>query len=95
MKLNLKVRLNNPVFWVQIGASILMPILMYAGLTVQDITTWGKLGELLYGAIQNPYVLGTVIISVWNALTDPTTAGLGDSKRAMGYDKPFKDGDAE
>lgn len=93
MKLNLKVRFKNPVFWVQIGASILMPILMYAGLTVQDITTWGKLGELLYGAIQNPYVLGTVIISVWSALTDPTTAGLGDSKRAMGYDKPFKDGD--
>ena len=95
MKLNLKVRLNNPVFWAQIALSILMPILMYAGLTVQDITTWGKLGELLYGAIQNPYVLGTVLVSVWNALTDPTTAGIGDSKRAMGYDKPFKDGDAK
>jgi phi LC3 family holin len=94
MKLNLKVRLNNPVFWAQIGASILMPILMYAGLTVQDITTWGKLGELLYGAIQNPYVLGTVLVSVWNALTDPTTAGLGDSKRALTYEKPYKDGDA-
>ena len=95
MKLNLKVRLNNPVFWAQIVLSILMPILTYANLTVQDLTTWEKLGNLLLGAIQNPYVLGLVVVSVWNALTDPTTAGLGDSKRAMGYDKPFKDGDAE
>lgn len=93
MKLNLKVRFKNPVFGAQILLSILMPILTYAGLTVQDITTWGKLGTLLLGAIQNPYVLGLVAVSVWNALTDPTTAGLGDSNRAMGYDKPFKDGD--
>ena len=95
MKLNLKVRLNNPVFWAQIVLSILMPILTYANLTVQDLTTWEKLGNLLLGAAQNPYVLGLVVISVWNALTDPTTAGLGDSNRAMTYNKPFKDGDAE
>ena len=94
MKLNLKVRFNNPVFWAQIALSILMPILTYAGLTVQDITTWGKLGDLLIGAAQNPYVLGLVIVSVWNALTDPTTAGLGDSKRALTYERPYKDGDA-
>ena len=72
-----------------------MPILTYANLTVQDLTTWEKLGNLLLGAVQNPYVLGLVVVSVWNALTDPTTAGLGDSNRAMTYDKPFKDGDAE
>jgi len=95
MKLNLKVRFNNPVFWAQIILAILMPILTYANLTVQDLTTWEKLGDLLIGAAQNPYVLGLVIVSVWNALTDPTTAGLGDSNRAMNYKKPYKDGDAE
>lgn len=94
MKLNLKVRFNNPVFWAQIILAILMPILTYANLTVQDLTTWEKLGDLLIGAAQNPYVLGLVIVSVWNALTDPTTAGLGDSNRAMTYEKPYKDGDA-
>lgn len=92
--MNLKVRFRNPVFWAQIILSILMPILTYAGLTVQDITSWQKLGTLLYNAIQNPYVLGLVAVSVWSALTDPTTAGLGDSKRAMTYQKPYKDGDA-
>lgn len=88
--MNLKVRFKNPVFIAQIILAILTPILAYAGLTVQDVTTWAKLGDLLLGAIQNPYVLGLVAVSLWNALTDPTTKGLGDSARAMTYDKPSK-----
>lgn len=86
--MNFKVRFKNPVFIAQIILAILTPILAYAGLTVQDITTWKSLGDLLLGAVSNPYVLGLVIVSVWNALTDPTTAGLGDSDLAMTYDKP-------
>lgn len=93
--MNLKVRFRNPVFIAQLFLSVLMPVLTYSGLTVQDITTWQTLGNLLYNALGNPYVLGLIAVSVWNALTDPTTAGLGDSSRAMTYDKPFKDGDAE
>lgn len=88
--MNLKVRFKNPVFIAQLVMAVLMPILAYAGLTVQDITSWTKLGDLLFGAIQNPYVLGLVAVSLWNALTDPTTEGLGDSARAMTYDKPSK-----
>lgn len=88
--MNLKVRFKNPVFIAQIILAILTPILAYAGLTVQDVTTWAKLGDLLLGAVQNPYVLGLVAVSLWNALTDPTTKGLGDSARAMTYDKPSK-----
>jgi phi LC3 family holin len=88
--MNLKVRFKNPVFIAQIILAIITPILAYAGLTVQDVTTWAKLGDLLFGAIQNPYVLGLVAVSLWNALTDPTTEGLGDSARAMTYDKPSK-----
>ena len=86
--MNIKVRVKNPVFWVQILLSILTPILAYAGLTAQDLTTWAKLGEVLIMALSNPYVLGLVIVSVWNALNDPTTKGITDSKRAMGYEKP-------
>lgn len=86
--MNIKVRVKNPVFWVQILLSILTPILAYAGLTAQDLTTWAKLGEVLIMALSNPYVLGLVIVSVWNALNDPTTKGITDSKRAMEYKKP-------
>ena len=86
--MNIKVRVKNPVFWVQILLSILTPILAYAGLTTQDLTTWAKLGEVFIMALSNPYVLGIVALSVWNALNDPTTKGITDSKRAMEYEKP-------
>lgn len=86
--MNFKVRLKNPVFIVQIFLSILVPILSYAGLTFQDLTSWAILGKVLIEAIQNPYVLGLITVSVWNAINDPTTAGLTDSKLAMTYNKP-------
>lgn len=90
MKLNLKVRFKNPVFIAQLILSVLTPILAYAGLTTQDLTTWKALIDLLVGAISNPYVLGLVIVSVWNALNDPTTAGVGDSTNALTYTEPKK-----
>ena len=86
--MNLKVRFKNPVFIAQLILAILTPILAYAGLTVQDLTSWQALGEILLGAIRNPYVLGLIVVSVWNALNDPTTAGITDSAQALTYDKP-------
>ena len=86
--MNLKVRFKNPVFIAQLILAILTPILAYAGLTVQDLTSWQALGEILLGAIRNPYVLGLIVVSVWNALNDPTTAGVTDSTQALTYDKP-------
>ena len=88
MKINLKVRFKNPMFYAQLGLSILTPILTYLGLTVSDITTWAKLGEVLVQAISNPYVLILVIVSVYNALVDPTTKGFGDSEQALTYTTP-------
>lgn len=64
------------------------PVLAYAGLTAQDLTTWSKVGELIVGAVSNPYVLSLVAVSVWNTLNDPTTKGLGDSARAKSYTAP-------
>ena len=86
--MNLKVRFKNPVFIVQLILAILAPILTYAGLTLQDLTSWAILGKVLIEALQNPYVLGLIAISIWNALNDPTTEGITDSKLAMTYDKP-------
>lgn len=89
--MNLKVRFKNPVFIAQLVLAILAPILAYAGLTYQDITTWETLGKLLLGAISNPYILGVIAVSVWNALNDPTTSGVSDSARAMTYTSPNKE----
>lgn len=88
--MNLKVRFKNPVFIVQLILAILTPILAYAGLTLQDLTTWATLGNLLVGALSNPYVLSLIAVSVWNALNDPTTAGVTDSAQAMTYQEPKK-----
>lgn len=86
--MNLKVRFRNPVFIAQLLLAIFTPILAYAGLTFQDITSWTALGNLLLNAISNPYVLGLIGVSLWNALNDPTTAGVTDSKQAMTYEVP-------
>ncbi len=86
--MNFKVRFKNPIFIAQLILAILTPILAYAGLTLQDLTSWTKLGQLLINALSNPYVLGLIAVSVWNALNDPTTAGITDSKQAMTYQIP-------
>lgn len=88
MKLNLKVRFKNPVFIAQLVLAILTPILAYVGLTVEDLTSWSILGQVLLEAVSNPYVLGLVVVSVWNALNDPTTKGLSDSSQALHYENP-------
>lgn len=86
--MNWKVRFKNPLFIAQMILAVLTPILAYAGLTVIDLTTWQALGDLLIGALSNPYVLGLVVVSVFNAVTDPTTSGVADSEQALTYTKP-------
>lgn len=86
--INWKIRLKNPVWWAQMVLAVLTPVLAYAGLTTADLTTWGAVLDLLVGAVTNPYVLSLVVVSVWNAVNDPTTKGLTDSTLAMSYDKP-------
>lgn len=86
--INWKVRAKNPVWWAQMILAILTPILAYAGLTAQDMTSWAALGNLLLDAVRNPYVLGLVVVSVWNAVNDPTTTGISDSTQALTYNKP-------
>ena len=89
--INIKVRFRNPVFIAQLILAVLTPILAYAGLTMQDLTTWKALGDLLLGAVKNPYVLSLVVVSVFNAVTDPTTVGIKDSDRALTYDFPHRE----
>ena len=88
MKINWKIRIKNPLFWVQVILAILMPVLAYMVLTVEDMTSWSILGATLFEAVKNPYVLGLVLVSVWNAVNDPTTSGISDSDLAMSYTSP-------
>lgn len=86
--INWKIRFKNPMFYAQLLMSILTPILAYMGLTVQDLNSWAKFGDVLLQAVSNPYVLGLVAVSVYNAIIDPTTTGISDSSTALLYDTP-------
>lgn len=88
MKINWKVRAKNPVFWANIAAAVILPILAHMGLNWEDMTSWAALGNLFLSAVQNPVIVVAVLVSVWNALNDPTTAGISDSAQAMTYDVP-------
>lgn len=88
MKINWKVRFKNPVFLFQLLLAFFAPVLGYFGLTVQDMTTWQGVWDLLADAFRNPYVLGLVGVSLWNAINDPTTKGVSDSPSAQQYSEP-------
>ncbi|MEA4986530.1 MAG: phage holin [Anaerovorax sp.] len=88
MKINWRVRVRNPVFLAQIICAIFGPILAYFGIMWEEITTWERLFKVLVQALQNPVVVVAVFLSMINAITDPTTKGIGDSIQAGNYIKP-------
>ena len=90
MKINWKVRFKNPVFIAQLVMAVILPILGYMGITAADLTTWQALGNVLVQSVINPYVLGLVIVSVWQTINDPTTSGIKDSTQALTYTEPKK-----
>lgn len=91
MNINWTVRIKNPVWWAQVAASIILPMLAAVGMSWDEITTWAKLGEIIVAAVENPVTVVAVGVSLWNTITDPTTAGVGDSALAMTYIEPRKD----
>lgn len=61
MKLNLKVRAKNPVFWINLAVSLMGIILAYFGLNWEQMTTWKSITDMLLQAIQNPVVVIAVL----------------------------------
>ncbi len=86
--MNFKVRFKNPVFWIQIALGAFATALAYAGLTAADMTTWAGLWDVIIGTVKNPYCLFLIASNIWNALNDPTTKSISDSKEALTYSKP-------
>lgn len=88
MKINWKIRLKNPVWWAEIAAALLLPMLAAVGISWEEITSWAALFDVVKAALGNPVTLAAVAVSLWNAVTDPTTVGLCDSERALCYSAP-------
>ena len=80
MGINWKVRLKNKMFWVAIIPAILLLAQLVAGLfgyTLELGDMGGKLIEIVNAVF--------VILTLLGVIADPTTQGMTDSLRAMGY----------
>lgn len=86
MKINWKVRVKNRAFWIAIIPALALlgkQVLELFGVNV-DFTNVSK--ELL-GIIETIFV----ILAIVGVITDPTTKGISDSERALGYSEPNND----
>ena len=83
MSINWRVRIKNKAFWVAIIPAVLL-------LVQQMCAVFGV--QLDFGELQSQLVaiVGTVftLLAILGIVADPTTAGVGDSEQAMGYDEP-------
>ena len=84
MKLNWKVRFKNKI-WLGSFLSLIVSF-VYSMLGLFDIfpdVTRNNVIEILNQIL--------TFLGLIGVLVDPTTAGLGDSERAMGYEEPWDD----
>ena len=84
MKLNWKVRFKNKV-WLGSFLSLVIGF-VYSLLALFDVfpaVTESLLLQLLNQVLTFLGLIGVIV--------DPTTAGLGDSERALGYTEPWQD----
>lgn len=82
-RLNWRVRINNPAFWITtipMALAIITLILDIFGVTV-DL---GDLGNKLKALVQ----LVFMFLGALGLVNDPTTKGFSDSTQAMTYEKP-------
>ena len=84
MKINWKVRIKNPVFWVTVIPSLVSVV--YLVLSVLGVTPSISESALVDALLAVVGALTTV-----GVLVDPTTKGVSDSTQAMGYEKPKSD----
>lgn len=83
--INWTVRIKNKNFWIALIPAVL--VLVQVVLAVFGITIdLSDLGEKLLAVVNALFV----VLSILGIVNDPTTAGVGDSERAMTYDKPYK-----
>lgn len=86
MKINLLVRIRNKAFWLAVIPALLLVIQIVASLFGFELDL-GDVGNKLLKLVDAVFIL----LAVLGIINDPTTYGLNDSKRAMGYTEPYKD----
>lgn len=84
--INWKVRIRNKQFWLAVVPAIALVVQAVAavfGYTIDLTSLVGKIQVVVDAVFALLVILGIVV--------DPTTAGVGDSNRALGYAEPWND----
>lgn len=83
MAINWKVRVRNRGFWVAVIPAVLL--LAQAVLACFGISwDYSQVSQELLGVVNALFA----VLAIMGIVTDPTTEGIGDSERALGYDAP-------
>ena len=83
MKINWLVRIKNKSFWIALVPAILLLIQVIASVFGFELEL-GVLGDKLLAVVNAMFTVLTIL----GIITDPTTTGVSDSDKAMGYTKP-------
>lgn len=84
MKINWKVRFRNPTFWLTAVPALIT--LIYAVLALFEI-----IPSVTKETVLDAFTAIVAALSTLGIIVDPTTKGVTDSVRAMGYTKPKGD----
>lgn len=85
--INWMVRIKNKNFWLAIIPAILL-LVQVVGNVFGFTLDLGDLGNKLLEVVNALFA----VLAILGIVTDPTTAGVGDSKQAMTYTTPKKEG---
>lgn len=84
--INWIVRIKNKNFWISLIPAVLL--LVQVVVAVFGFTlNLGELGDKLLAVVNALFAVLTIL----GIVTDPTTAGIADSKQAMTYTTPKED----
>ena len=81
--INWKVRLRNKAFWLAFIPAVLLLVQTVAALFGFALNL-GDIGDKLLAVVNAMFAL----LSILGVVVDPTTQGVGDSQRALGYVEP-------
>lgn len=85
MKINWTVRLKNKVWLATMISFLISTVYQWLGyFDIAPVVTQDAVLQLASAVLQ--------ILSLLGLIVDPTTAGMGDSARALGYEVPYPQG---
>lgn len=85
-KINWTVRIKNKNFWLSIIPAVLLLVQVVAAVFGFTLNL-GDLGNRLLDVVNAAFS----VLVLLGVVTDPTTAGISDSKQAMTYTAPKED----